>query len=207
MSSVEDTDTSQLEWVTLAENGRYACIKLEHLFNGIATSSDSKRDSGLFSYISRCTFPAEELPEANEITMLSNIPFLFPDKRDGCYNNIESEEQTILLPNPSANSIALLGACDTTKFQEVIEVKSLGKTGVYPFGFSSWLDEQPDYNNILAWRGTHIHTTTQDLIKLKPVLWIALVHLPKRKAIQILRLPYNPSLHIFAITLIDNNQH
>lgn len=207
MPMVEISEACALEWVLSRHHGRCACIQLAPLFNGVATSSDGRRGNGNFSYISRCTYPAEELPDANQIITLRDIPFLFPDTADGHSNNIETEEQLILLPDPSVSMMAILGACDTTKFREGIEVRSAVETAAYPFGLSSWVDEHPDYDNILAWRGTHVHDAHRDLTSFKPALWIAQIFLRQRQAIRSLQLPYNPSLHIFAITLLNENMH
>ncbi|GAB4157912.1 MAG: hypothetical protein Fur0021_27300 [Candidatus Promineifilaceae bacterium] len=180
----------------------YACVNLSHLFNGFAASSDLNRESGCFSYISHCSYPAEELPPANEMVILGGIPFLFPNTTGGQKDNIEAEEQVLWLPDISAHIAVVLGACDTTKYQETIFIQAGGEQQIYTLGLSSWIDAFPDYGNRLAWQGTHLHATTKDLPSIKPALWMASLSLNSTAPIEAVFLPYNPSLHIFALTFL-----
>jgi hypothetical protein len=178
-------------------NMTQGCLQLEKIFNSKITSTDHNYSVGRYGYLTNLSIPAEELFQAG-IVYIADYVFLFPDVM-GCEEDcIEAEGQEITVKsNFFANKLIVLGATDTANFTGEFTINNSHQTQL---GLTHLLSEEPEYNNLLAWQGTHLHNPNGDIAGLIPRLWISSQDFPVTN-IHSLKFPLNPSIHIFSITI------
>ena len=175
------------------------------------------------------TFYAESLPASGTTITCQGTPFIFPDKGDGLDDNIACEAQEIALPKGAYRAIHILGMCDWRAFEEPLRLKA--PNGTYmetPLGLSDASHYQglqygehealacplvtpdslvphvvlfgidlPDFGIDLPDAGYEMKETHMDA-----GIWHQVIPVEPPRPLVGLVLPDNPSMHLFALTLI-----
>jgi hypothetical protein len=145
------------------------------------------------------SYPGEGLPMENEI-IVESIPFLFP--YSSIYNNIEFEKQKILLPLSKYKALYVLGSSDNGSFTEQIDLYNQGEfLTSCQLSLTDWVSNFPEYSEIEAYRCNCLVSNGRQVNSLQPVIWLQKVLLDQNNAFNEVRLPDNPCMHVFSITL------
>lgn len=148
-------------------------------------------------------FDPQSLPNSLETITIENIPFVFPDKSSDKYDNIACEEQTIYIPHEKYTTLHLLGFCEWGDYNEKIKLIYEGN-----------VNEEIDifFYDTGKFRGLFSYDTVptkEYKIALKADLntWVCYIYYSKtiikqsQKILTSIKLPFNPNMHIMAITL------
>lgn len=133
------------------------------------------------------------------------IPFILPDKTVRLYDNITCEGQTILLPGQSFHKIHCLGNSESDNFTEELSVQFAdgGSETVwvfFPFCYKKewkWNFEKEIFHKVafeFPVYNSESHKANMDVFYL-------FGEVRCDKLMSCLTLPYNPSVHLFAVTL------
>lgn len=188
----------------------YVKINLLEYFNhriiddNIINNSENKLDN---VSISGQFFKPDLLPNSLEEVCVDKIPYMFPDKSPGKYDNIVCEEQLIYVPKGYYKGINILGLSEwgdnkdsirvifSNNNSEEVDIFFLdwGKAG------SNWdYDSELNKKSILAFKSEITSS------------WMCAIYYNKcriensSKVMTSIKLPYNPNIHIFAVTLEKN---
>lgn len=191
-----------------------------HLNNAGIASSGHRTTDGLDGL--GTTFCAESLPASGTIITCQGTPFIFPDKSDGLDDNIACEAQEIALPIGAYRALHILGMCDWRAFEESFRLKA--PNGTYmetPLGLSDASHYQglqygerealtcplvtPDsliphvvlFGIDLPDAGYEMTET-----RMEAGIWHQVIPIEPPRPLAGLVLPDNPSMHLFALTLI-----
>lgn len=176
-------------------------LDLTAFCNNVGVTSDSSRSRGDFDGWGR-SFPREELAASAPHALVRGP--LSDGEADLVADNVACEGQ--LLPFPRAlevTSFRFVGAAEGGSFLEPVLFESHGSSTPVGrmLGLTDWLAPVARYNEALDFRGTHVHERDRDLAGPRPSLWSATMMVPGGRHYSALRLPENPSLHIFAVRL------
>ena len=186
----------------------FVLLDLHPLFNNDGISWDHALQDGDFDGEGG-TYPAESLPPSNTLLECQGIPFFFPDKRDGAFNNLALEGQRLAVAVGCYAALHLLGAADSGYFAEWLEVEEEGGISrCCRLELSSWhgfegprFGEQPG----LVCDGYHSgdlgNTHSDGRVKREVWMWVQRIPLALQRPLQALIFPDNPCLHLFAATL------
>lgn len=191
-----------------------------HINNAGIASSGHRTTDGLDGL--GTTFCAESLPASGTTITCQGTPFIFPDKGDGLDDNIACEAQEIALPIGVYRALHILGMCDWRAFEEPLRLKA--PNGTYtetPFGLS----DASHYQGLQY--GEHEALTcplvTPDSLiphvvlfgidlpdagyemtetRMEAGIWHQVILVEPPRSLVGLVLPDNPSMHLFALTLI-----
>ncbi len=155
--------------------------------------------------IGGCFFCPEMLPNDLEEIIIDNIPYTFPDKSPEKYDNITCEEQTIITPEEKFSAINILGLCEWGDFTEKLKLKFK----------SNYCEEAEvffyDWWGGLGWFTFDYNKTNKNCkIALKApisnsstcgIYYYEYSIKSFNEDLCAIELPYNPNMHIFAITL------
>ncbi|WP_028595944.1 hypothetical protein [Paenibacillus assamensis] len=177
----------------------YYKINLNSYYNNNAfTYEESSSKGDLTSFGS--SYPAEYLPNEHEITV-NGIPFIFPTKENK-FNNIELENQSIIVPDDSYSTIYILGSSENGSYKEYMELRQnndLKSRNI--FALTDWISNYPMFMEQVAFECGYVHTKDSSIHSLKPKIWIQTLHLDPATEFNTIRLPDNPCIHIFSLTL------
>lgn len=183
----------------------YYCIDLNNYFNFKQIGKDIP--DTLFSIYDKNSkeylYDPSTLPGPLEIIKIENVPFTFPDTAVDKYDRIMCEEQLIRFPPAEYISLMALGTTDTVEFSEKAELYCGDKLveQIELFFYSDWTGR-------FGWGYDYPNENCRPA--LFPKLNIggaASIYYYKtditcnRKDIDGIRLPMNPNMHIYSITL------
>jgi hypothetical protein len=146
-------------------------------------------------------FKTECIPAINETYDFNGIPFVFPQPSNEGYDNVCSEEQYINIPTRSYSGIHIIGFCDGEGFTETFTLMAPDgtETMIDIFLYSSW-------KGIEHWS----HERNPEICK-DVFLATTITNSPRgifccsksfdKSYISSIKLPFNPNMHIFSITL------
>lgn len=92
-------------------------LDLSRYLNNDGISFETDVEDGDFDGLGN-TYPAEKLPASKQLTNLCGTPLLFPDKRDGTFNNVVLEAQQIMVPSGNYSTLAVIGAADSGRYAD-----------------------------------------------------------------------------------------
>ncbi|MFE2552032.1 hypothetical protein ACFXGI_26270 [Streptomyces sp. NPDC059355] len=155
----------------------------------------------------RNTFPAEELPEPGSLVDLVGAVFEFPARKSAAGDNVRCRGQLVELPGGSWDWIGLVGAAerrtedevelhyaDGTVRREWLRMSDFWpQTGAYfgePRAFATGSMRYP--------RHTHLHHA--------PSIWQQRVPVRVPAPLAAVRLPDNPAMHVFAMTVTADEE-
>ncbi|GHA75862.1 hypothetical protein GCM10010305_18250 [Streptomyces termitum] len=164
--------------------------------------------SGEYGFnIWRNTFPAEELPEPGSLVELEGTVFAFPARDTGAGDNVRCRGQLVELPAGRWDWIGLVGAAERRTEDEVELHHADGTVRREWLRMSDfWPQTAPYFGEPLAFstsgmrypRHTHRHHA--------PSLWQQRVPVRVPAPLAAVRLPDNPAMHVFAMTVTADEE-
>lgn len=148
------------------------------------------------------TFPAEELPTAGRV-VVDDIPFRFPAGAAGEPDNVRCAGQLIDVPLGRYDWIHLLAAAERrTEDQLWLHYDGGGVDPEWLRVSDFWPQTPPRFGESLAFRCTRMHYPRHVETRMQPAIWRQRVPVPRQAELSAIRLPDNPAIHVFALTLI-----
>jgi hypothetical protein len=180
----------------------YTKVDLREWFTGKSFAYEHNYLSCDFSGFGS-SYPAEDLPNSNQIVFIQDVPFLFPEKNDDSFNNLEFNNQTINVDIHNCSKIHILGACDNGSFKECVTLANKNEERKYEIGLTDWTNKNPYFNNIIAFRCKGSYSARLGFNEnMSTTIWYTNVNLNEKLFdINSITFSDNPSIHIFAITL------
>jgi hypothetical protein len=148
----------------------------------------------------RNTLPADELPN-DEIADIDGVPFAFPPTVDGAADNVCCDRQWIAVPPGRYDWLHVLAAAER-RTEDWIHLHYAGGA-VDPEWLrvsDFWPDAHARFGERLAMRANRMLYPRHSQGNMRPALWRQRVPVPREQDLVAIRLPDNPSIHIFAIT-------
>jgi hypothetical protein len=177
-------------------------VDLSEHFDNDGISSSERPDDGAFNIWSN-TFPSEELPESGSVVNVGGIPFRFPDKRDGARNNLRCARQLLPVPPGRYDWIYLLGAAERRSEDWLYLHYADGAVDPEWLRVSDFWPETPaHFGEPAAFRCTSLHYPHHVQRAMGPTIWRQRVPVPRERDLAAIRLPDNPAIHLFAMTLM-----
>lgn len=180
----------------------YYLVNLEEYYSNSGFSYLNKMGSANFTG-SGSSYPAEQLPSSKEVITIHHVPFQFPSKEEGDFNNLEFYEQEIKVPNESYTYIHVLGAADNGSFLEPLTLRDQeGAVTEVMLGLTDWVDYDPKFNELKAFVCKGIHSAQLGCLEgMQSTIWYQKVAIPEGVMFNEIRLGDNPGMHIFSLTL------
>jgi len=151
----------------------------------------------------------ELLPDFNKSVVLENVHFSLPEKSENNFDNVTCEEQIIDVPREIYTSIHVLGLCEYGNYCDNFRLNysdgSMEYVSIFlkdwELGVRSWgIGFTPQITQkcrvVLETKNDHDETRYMYMCSSKLP--------PKSELLESIELPYNPYMHIFAITLESN---
>ncbi|MDI6102995.1 hypothetical protein QLQ12_30715 [Actinoplanes sp. NEAU-A12] len=150
----------------------------------------------------RNTFPAEELPPPGSTVTVAGVPFAFPAPAAGG-DNVRCRGQRIAVPAGSYDWIYLLGAAERRTEDVVTLHYADGSTGTAHLRMSDFWPQTPDrFGEPLAFRTSAMRYPRHTHADHAPSIWQQRVPVTGPGELVAVRLPDNPGMHVFAITVV-----
>ncbi len=186
----------------LIATGRPAELR-EHFDNrGLTPAEDT--GGGAFNVWSN-TFPAEQLPAPGSQVQVGGIAFRFPDPSAGGQDNLRCTGQLIPLPAGRYDWIYLLAAAERRTEDLLWLHYADGAVDQEWLRVSDFWPQTPDrFGAALAYRCTVLHYPRHQQQGMDPTIWRHRVPVPRHADLAAVRLPDNPAVHIFAMTLLPS---
>lgn len=177
----------------------YRFADLTEHFNNKGVSSDAEPGIGAFNIWSN-TFPAEDLPDG-EVLAVGGVPFAFPATRGDANDNVCCDRQFVGLPQGRYDWLYLVAAAERCTEDSVYLHYADGSTDPESLRISDfWPGAQPRFGERLAVRATRLNYPRHSQADMWPTLWRQRIPVPREQDLVAVRLPDNPSIHVFAIT-------
>ncbi|MFI5672120.1 hypothetical protein [Streptomyces sp. NPDC051704] len=182
-------------------------VNLSAHFNnrGIQPPDDTPGDYGF--NIWRNTFPAEELPEPGSLVDLVGAVFEFPARRSAAGDNVRCRGQLVELPGGSWDWIGLVGAAERRTEDEVelhyadgtVRREWLRMSDFWPQTGAYFGEPRAFVTGSMRYpRHTHLHHA--------PSIWQQRVPVRVPAPLAAVRLPDNPAMHVFAMTVTADEE-
>jgi hypothetical protein len=182
--------------------GSYSCIDLTEAYNSDVISWNENRADGDI-WVNGVAYPAEELPESNSTVYVNNVPFIFPDKRDGKLNCMTLESQTLSFPSKRTSALYMLCAGDNGDFDvELALLLSDNSYSTLTTSFPSWMNIPYTSQHTPGLICSHGHLADADH-PMQRTIWFE--HSGTAAPVEVtgIRFPANPFAKLIAITLGD----
>jgi hypothetical protein len=149
------------------------------------------------------TYPAGELPESGGLVEISGIWFRFPDTSDGAPDNLRCGRQLIVVPPERYDWIYLLAAAERRSEDWAFLHYADGTVDPEWLRVSDFWPETPAFfGEQAAFRCTCLHYPRHVQHAMGPTIWRERVPVPREQDLVAIRLPDNPAIHLFAMTLV-----
>ncbi|SCZ09468.1 BtrH N-terminal domain-containing protein [Alkaliphilus peptidifermentans] len=140
----------------------------------------------------------------NNLWMIDNMKFMFPNTGNNKLDNISCMGQNIKLDICNYRYVMVLGCAELGNHSEKMLVEfEDGYKEEIPLEFTSWLSCNRSFNEVVAWEGKGAVRTNTG-IKTYPFsvyLYAKGYQLKNNSKIYNIQLPLCPNIHVFAITL------
>lgn len=188
-------------------------LDLSRYLNNDGISFEADVEDGDFDG-SGNTYPAEKLPASKQLASLCGTPMLFPDKRDGAFNNIVLEAQQIVVSSGNYATLAAIGAADSGRYadgeyQDLIIFSYRDAEESATLRLKDWVCiEEQRRGGREALRCPYMHSPkgrcalSERGYETYPTLWYEEIEIDESKTLERIHLPDNPCMHIFSMTLI-----
>ncbi|MFE5734746.1 hypothetical protein ACFQ7A_28045 [Streptomyces sp. NPDC056528] len=148
------------------------------------------------------TYPADELPTAGT-AVVDGLPFRFPLGPPGEPDNVRCAGQLIELPPGRYDWIQLLAAAERRTEDQVLLHYADGSVDPEWLRVSDfWPETASRFGGVPAYTCTRLHYPRHVERKFGPTLWRHRVPVPRESPLAAIRLPDNPAVHVFAMTLV-----
>jgi hypothetical protein len=186
--------------------GRWTTLDLSAHHDNDGISFASAPGDGAFNIWGN-TFPAESLPEGGRTCRVGGVPFAFPDTADGAANNLRCRGQRIEVPEGRYGWIHVLAAAER-RTEDEVELEHPGGVGTRAWLRVSdfWPETEAWFGEALAFRCRAMHYPRHVQANMRPSVWHQRVPVAVRLPLLAVRLPDNPALHVFAMTLARDGE-
>ncbi|MDX2680522.1 hypothetical protein [Streptomyces soliscabiei] len=145
------------------------------------------------------SLPTETVPGG--LWTVGGIPFSGPVGRDSGPDNIRCDGQLLPLPATQADWLHLLAASER-RCEEIVHLHyASGAVDLEWIRVSDFWPGRARFGETLAARSPAMHYPHHRQRDLSAQLWAVRVPVTRREPLRALRLPVNPALHVFALTV------
>jgi hypothetical protein len=135
--------------------------------------------------------------------VLGGVPFRFPDEQPDGRDNLRCSGQLIPVPVDRYDWFYLLAAGERRTEDEVLLHYAGGAVDPEWIRVSDfWPETPPRFGEQESLRCRTLHYPRHVQDRMGPVIWRERVPVPREEPLAAVRLPDNPALHVFAITLV-----
>ncbi|MFF1715977.1 hypothetical protein [Streptomyces sp. NPDC058268] len=164
------------------------------------TAPDALGD-GAFNVWSN-TFPADELPAPGSLVDVHGLPFAFPATGENGRDNLRCARQLIDVPAGRYDFIHVLAAAERRTEDEVHLHYTDGAIDPEWLRVSDFWPQTPSrFGERAAYTCSALHYPRHIQRNMPPAIWRQRIAVPRESELRAIRLPDNPAIHIFAITL------
>jgi hypothetical protein len=164
------------------------------------TAADER--TGAFNIWSN-TFPAEQLPAPGGIVEVTGVPFRFPAGGPGRADNLRCSGQLLTVPPGRYDWIYALAAAERRTEDRVDLHYANGAVDAEWLRVSDFWPQTPAwFGEPLAYRCTRMHYPRHVETRMGPAIWRPRIPVTRPQELRALRLPDNPAMHVFALTLV-----
>lgn len=189
--------TESAESVTRRTGHRYTMLNLRSRFNNCAvTGVDRLGDGGLNIWGN--SLPKNSLP-TGEI-LVDSIPFLFSGEGTGP-DNVRCAGQLLDVPTGAVDWLHLLATSERRTEDELVLHYADGACDPEWLRVSDFWPATPHFGELLAFRTPAMHYPHHVQRDLGGQVWLTRVPVPRRTPLTSVRLPDNPAIHVFALTV------
>jgi hypothetical protein len=182
-------------------------VELSRRFDGFGITSAADPAAGAFD-VSGSSFPAEDLPRGPALVEVDGVVFRFPDAELGQPDNLRCRGQRLELPVGLYDWIYVLAASERRSEDPLVLEHAAGCTSRQWLRVSGfWPESGARFGELLAFRCRALHARGGVRRTMAPTIWRARVGVPLRRPLRALRLPENPAVHLFALTLVSEHAH
>ena len=175
-------------------------IDLTTWCNNRGISRADELDRGAFNAWGN-SFPAEELPAAGSRFTVGAIPFVFAGGGD--VDNVRCARQLVIVEPARYDWLYLLAAAERRTEDSVYLHYADGSVDPEWLRVSAfWPEQPPRFGEQAALRCTSMHYPRHVQRGFGPTIWRERVPVTREVALAAIRLPDNPSLHLFALTAV-----
>ncbi|HEY2701184.1 MAG TPA: hypothetical protein VGJ45_37395 [Pseudonocardiaceae bacterium] len=173
-------------------------------FNNTSRTDAHALDAGAFN-IWRNTFPATELPEPGGTVVVGGVPFAFPGWRADGADNVRCCGQLLDIDPPGHYDwIYLLVAAERRTEDPVLLHFAAGVVDQEWLRVSDfWPDASAHFGELRAYQCSVLHYPRHTQERMPPTIWRQRVPVARAAELRALRLPDNPAIHVFAMTLLS----
>lgn len=152
-------------------------------------------------------FKSSSLPKSLELVFIENVSFIFPELMLNKYDNVECKEQKITVRKGNYSNIHILGFSTYGSF--IDEIKLIYSNGIIENATLSFLDWFNPIQTSTKWEFSNfISINPKKVIKAKQINNNDAIYcydyykiINNNLELVDIQLPYNPCIHLFAITL------
>ncbi len=150
------------------------------------------------------TFPIEDLPPAGTVTTVGGVPFRMPLADGDRPDNIRCRGQRIGLPVDRADWLHLLVAAERRSEDLLAVHYTDGTTRTQWLRVSDfWPETASRFGETLAFRTSSMLYPNHVDSRMPPAIWRQRVPVSVRAEVAAVTLPNNPAIHVFALTVLD----
>ncbi|MEV5747556.1 hypothetical protein AB0L00_07025 [Actinoallomurus sp. NPDC052308] len=181
--------------------GSMTQVDLSSFFDNTGLTGRDDLSGGAFN-IWRNTFPAEELP-GEPPTVLGGVPFRFPDRGPSGADNVRCAGQLVPVPPGRYDWVYLVAAAERRTEDFVLLHYADGAIDPEWLRVSDfWPETDPRFGERHGLRCRTLHYPRHVQERMGPAIWRERVPVPRETPLTAIRLPDNPAVHVFAMTLL-----
>ncbi|MER0240489.1 hypothetical protein AAHZ94_00295 [Streptomyces sp. HSW2009] len=154
------------------------------------------------------SFPADELPPPGGHTDVGGLPFLFPAPREDGADNLRCAGQYVELPPGRHDWIYLLAAAERRSEDAVHLHYASGAVDPEWLRVSDfWAETPAHFGESAGLTCTVLHYPRHVQQRMGPSVWRTRVPVPREEDLTAIRLPDNPAIHLFALSLVRSHPY
>ncbi|KYD04433.1 hypothetical protein B4102_3279 [Heyndrickxia sporothermodurans] len=183
----------------------YQIVNLEELVNNQGFSSIDEYENGELTY-GGSSLPAENI-KFNEDFNINSIPFKII-RNSKIKDNIEVEGQTVTFPTTSIKRIHFLSlSVYGSYFQEVKLFNDKMFLESKPFYTTDLAMNAPEFEGVIeGLKFDYLHNKKGKVPFLNGTIWYSNIDLTSPKPINTIQFEDNPAIHVFSITLEEEEK-
>jgi hypothetical protein len=174
-------------------------VDLSPLLNNIGATPAAAKGSGQFN-VWRNSFASEEMPEQDTL-VLGGIDFLTAHLRDADADNVRCDGQLLPVPRARYDWLHLLAAGERRVEDNLCLHFANGAADFEDVRVSDFWAAPAVFGEQPAMSSEAMHYPQHVQFGVPATMWWQRVPVTRRADLQSVRLPRNPALHIFAVTL------
>lgn len=188
----------------------FAFININNIYNHkfiVDDDFDENDYEGMNKGMDGRYFKGSLLPDSLEKVIIEGVPFIFPDKSNHKYDNFICEEQCIKVDKGSYKKIHFLGCSEFDNLKDEIVLLSEGcitkhEKIAFNHCFFGYFTENKNWEYDIVQNCSNAFKSEDTQRKWPMYIYLYSIDLIDVDiAIESICFPYNPLIHIFAITL------